>query len=107
MRRLGRVVLSAGLAALAAGPASAQWVRLQRCAGAIPCSIPFGVRYSPDPLIASQYGFISPDAFSGRILLEPKLAVVLDRPGFSLESGDFAEQAAKRFVLAHPPPPLP
>jgi hypothetical protein len=105
MRRLRRLLLSAGLAALAASPATAQWVRLQRCAGAIPCSIPFGVRYAPDPLIAAQYGQVAPDAFAGRVSLDGKLTVELDvnRP----LSPDFAREAARRFVLAHPPPASP
>jgi hypothetical protein len=102
MRRLRRVLLSACLAALAAGPASAQWVRLQRCAGAIPCSIPFGVVYGPDPLIAAQYGRISPTGVSGRVSLDGKPTVELD---VHAVSPDFAREAARRFVIAHPPPP--
>ena len=100
------VLLAAGLAlALLAPPANAQWVRLQRCNGAIPCSIPFAVRYAPDPLIAAQFGWMSPNSFSGRIDFYPKLTVELDTPHVSLESGDFAEAASRWFVLAKPAPP--
>jgi hypothetical protein len=107
MTRLGVVVaLSVALlAVLAASPGAAQWVRLQRCNGAIPCAIPFGVRYAPDPLIAAQYGYISPTGISGRIALDGKPVVELD---LHYTLPDFArEAAAKSFVLAHTPPPLP
>jgi hypothetical protein len=104
MARLRVVVPSvAALLLLAAFSATAQWVRLQRCAGAIPCSIPFGVVYSPDPLIAAQYGYISPTGISGRIALDGKPVVELD---LHYTLPDFArEAAAKSFVLAHTPPP--
>jgi hypothetical protein len=107
MTRLRVVLLSAGLTGLsflAASAAAAQWVRLQRCSGAIPCSIPFGVRYAPDPLIASQYGLASPTAVSAHVLLEKKPTVELDTSNLSI---DFAQEAARRFVLAHPPPASP
>ena len=84
--------------------ARAQWVRLQRCEGALPCAIPFGVRYAPDPLIAAQYGRLSPNGFSGRLSFEPKLTVEIDTPRVPLESVDFAAEAARKFVLAHPNP---
>jgi hypothetical protein len=104
-----RLAVAAAVAALLGLPAAgrSQWVRLQRCQGALPCAIPFGVRYSPDPLISSQYGFISPDAFSGRITFSPELHVQLDTPGppLNLESRDFAAEAARRFILSHPRPP--
>lgn len=115
MRTRG-LILAAGFAVIAGLPAaaSAQWVRLQRCNGAIPCSIPFGVRYAPDPLIAAQFGWMSPNAFSGRIDFYPKLTVEIDTPHVSLESRDFAEAASRWFVLAKPahpkklePPPKP
>lgn len=100
------VLLAAGLAlALFESAANAQWVRLQRCNGAIPCAIPFGVRYAPDSLIAGQFGRMSPNAFSAHIDFSPKLTVEVDTPHVSLESVDFAEAAARRFVLAHPAPP--
>ncbi len=105
MRGLRRVLLFAALAASTAGPAAAQWVRLQRCGSAIPCMIPFGVRYAPDPLIGAQYGWVSPTGFSGRIALDGKPLVELDLH-YSLP--DFAREAAARaFVLAHTPPALP
>jgi hypothetical protein len=105
--RLRELALAIGLAGVVGSPsvARAQWVRLQRCNGALPCSIPFGVRYNPDPLIGSQYGFVSPNAFSGRLSFELGGPVVeLDKPGPPLEPRDFAAEAARRFLLAHPPP---
>ena len=104
MRRLALIVLSAALAACAAAPASAQWVRLQRCGSAVPCSIPFAVRYAPDPLIAAQYGRVAPSALSGRVSLEAKPTVTFDVNSFS---PDLAQEAARRFVIAHPPPAKP
>lgn len=104
--RLSKLFLALGLAGVVgSSSAGAQWVRLQRCNGALPCAIPFGVRYNPDPLIASQYGFVSPNAFSGRLSFELGGPVVeLDEPGPPLEPRDFASEAARRFLLAHPPP---
>lgn len=111
MRQLIRaaavVSLAVALAAVYASSAAAQWIRLQRCGSALPCAIPFGVRYAPDPLIASQYGHVSPNGMSGRISFWPELSVQIDQPHVSLEFGDFSEQAARRFVLAHPAPPPP
>jgi hypothetical protein len=105
--RTAKLSLAIGIVGLlgSTSNADAQWMRLQRCQGALPCAIPFGVRYGPDPLIGGQYGFVSPDVFSGRISFDPKLTIEIDTPHVSLESGDFAEKAARRFVLAHPAPP--
>lgn len=105
--RLRKLILAIGLVGVLGSPAAAsgQWVRLQRCNGALPCAIPFGVRYDPDPLVAGQYGFVSPNAFSARLDFELGRPVVhLDKPGPALESLDFAAEAARRFLLAHPPP---
>ena len=102
-----KLILAIGLVVVfgSASVARAQWVRLQRCNGALPCAIPFGVRYNPDPLIAGQYGFVSPNSFSGRLSFELGGPVVhLDKPGPTLEPRDFASEAARRFLLAHPPP---
>lgn len=106
MRAPGLLVAAGFAALLAFAPAAdAQWMRLQRCSGALPCAIPFGVRYGPDPLIGSQYGRMSPDAFSGRISFEPRLTVEFDEPRLSIEPDDFAARAAREFVLANPAPP--
>jgi hypothetical protein len=105
MRPLARVLLCAGIALLIPRPGTAQWVRLQRCNGAIPCMIPFGVRYAPDALISAQFGWPSPNSFSGRIALDGKPIVELDiQPSLP----NFAREAAARsFVLAHTPPAFP
>ena len=104
MRSLGAVALTLASTALVAAPASGQWARLQRCAGALPCAIPFAVRYSPDPLIAAQYGRAAGTAVSGRIALEKRPDVQLDTPRLSR---DPSAEAARLFLLAHPPPPKP
>jgi hypothetical protein len=107
--RLRKLVLAMGLVGVvASSTARAQWVRLQRCNGAIPCMIPFAVRYNPDPLIAAQYGYVSPNSMSGKITFEPEgPAVHLDKPLAKLKLSDFASEAARRFLLAHPPPAAP
>ena len=106
MRTRG-LVLPAGFVALLGfgSPAQAQWVRLQRCSGALPCAIPFGVRYNPDPLIAGQYGFVSPNSTSGRITFGPEgPAVHLDRPLAKLKLPDFASEASRKIQLTRPAP---
>lgn len=105
--RTRKLVLAIGLAGVLGSvcAARAQWVRLQRCNGALPCAIPFGVRYNPDPLIAGQYGYMSPNSVSGRISFEPQGPVVhLDQPGVALQFPDFASEAARRIQLARPAP---
>ena len=102
-RAVRRLPLLLGIAiGMLAAPADAQWVRLQRCSGALPCALPFGIRYDPDPLIAGQFGQASPTGISARIALDTKPTVELDKSPFI--SVDFAAEAARRFVLAHPPP---
>lgn len=104
--RLRRVVALGLVGVLGSvSAARSQWIRLQRCNGALPCAIPFGVRYDPDPLIAGQYGFVSPNGMSARFAFELGGPVLqLDKPRVSLEFPDFASEAARRFLLAHPPP---
>lgn len=102
-----KLILPAALAGViaSASDARAQWIRLQRCNGALPCAIPFGVRYNPDPLIAGQYGFVSPNGMSGRLSFEPQGPVLhLDRPRVGLKLPDFASEAARRLLLAPPAP---
>lgn len=101
--RTRKLVLAIGLVGVlgSASAARAQWMRLQRCNGALPCAIPFAVRYAPDPLIAAQYGRGAGTAVSGRISLEKRPEVELDAPRLSR---DPSEAAARRFLLAHPPP---
>lgn len=80
-------------------------MRLRRCGSALPCAIPYAVRYAPDPLLAGQFGQASPTALSGRVLVEARPAVELDRPAPS--PATISEEAARRFLLAHPPPAKP
>ncbi|MDQ5857032.1 MAG: hypothetical protein M3542_01970 [Acidobacteriota bacterium] len=103
-----KLVLAIGLVGVlgSASTARAQWVRLQRCNGAIPCMIPFAVRYNPDPLIAGQYGYMSPNSMSGRITFEPEgPAVHLDKPLAKLQLPDFASEASRRIQLMRSAPP--
>lgn len=101
MRTLRSVALALTSVGLFAAPAGGQWTRLQRCAGALPCAIPYAVRYNPDPLIAAQYGHPAGTGLSARISLEVRPEVILDGPRLSR---DPSEDAARRFLLAHPPP---
>ena len=107
IRAAAAVAATLVLAAMSPSDAGAQWIRLQRCGSALPCAVPFGVRYAPDPLMASQYGYVSPNGISGRVSFSPELSVRIDEPHVSLELADFSEQAARKFVLAHPPPAPP
>ena len=54
-RRFAKSAAFAVAGLLVGACASAQFVPLSRCRGAIPCSIPFAVTYRPDPLIAGPY----------------------------------------------------
>jgi len=96
-----RLLCAALASLLCACPLSAQWVRLQRCAGALPCSVPFGIRYAPDPLLAAHYGRMSETAVAVRVTVEKKPEVALETPPLSK---DPSEEAARRFLIAHPPP---
>ena len=95
MRRAG--LFAVGL--LVAGAARAQLVPLARCHAAYPCNLPYGLR--PADAVANL-----PDAQLGNALigvavngaLKPRLAV-------SPVSSDFAEDAARLYVLKHPLPP--
>ncbi|MGH9364561.1 MAG: hypothetical protein ACRD1B_04765 [Thermoanaerobaculia bacterium] len=98
-----RVLLVAALLC-AALPARGQFVQLSRCRAALPCALPFGIRYNPDPLIAAQYGRVSTTAVSAR--LEPGWPIqtpVIDLSRV-IESQDFAREAARLFVLRYPAP---
>ena len=65
---------------LAAPSAKAQFVHLSRCHAAYPCLIPFGLQYSPDPLIAGPYAQPSTTAVSARVELKVPLKVEIDNP---------------------------
>ena len=114
-RRLAAVFFAAGF--LAAGSASAQFVHLSRCHAAFPCSIPFGLQYSPDPLIAGPFADVPNTAVSGRIELATPLKFEVDRPidqkavdeaiRKTLEIGRTGKPAATMpagFAPAAPPP---
>ena len=65
---------------LLAPSAKAQFVHLSRCHAAYPCLIPFGLQYSPDPLIAGPYAQPSTTAVSARVELKQPLKVEIDKP---------------------------
>jgi len=81
---------------LVGGVASAQLVPLARCHAAYPCNVPYGLR--PADAVMNL-----PDAQLGNTLIgvavdgafKPRLAV-------SPVSNDFAEDAARLYVLRHP-----
>jgi len=77
-RRLAVVLFAAGL--LTAGTSSAQFVRLSRCQTAFPCSIPFGLQYNPDPLIAGPYAQVPNTAVSARVEIAAPFKFEVDRP---------------------------
>lgn len=102
MKRSALCALLGAAALAAAAPAGAQFVQLVRCQAAYPCSSPWGIRYNPDPLIAAHYGNVPTTAFSGRIdLARPYQLPALDISK-TLDSQDFARDAARIFVLTHP-----
>jgi hypothetical protein len=68
------------LGMLAAPAVKGQFVHLSRCHAAYPCLIPFGLQYSPDPLIAGPYAQPFTTAVSGRIELKTPLKVEIDKP---------------------------
>ena len=65
---------------LAAPSTKAQFVHLSRCHAAYPCLIPFGLQYSPDPLIAGPYAQPSKTGVSARVELKLPLKVEIDKP---------------------------
>jgi hypothetical protein len=96
------VLIAAALAA--ASPAEAQFVRLSRCQAALPCALPFGIQYKPDPLIAGPWTNVAQTAFSGRIdLLRPLQPPVIDLSK-EIDRQEFARDAARIFLLRHPAP---
>lgn len=98
-----RILLAA--AVLAAAPAArAQFVQLTRCQAAYPCSVPFGLRYKPDPLLAAAYGNVPNTVFSGRIDPGRLLQTPVVDLSKAVENQDFARDAARVFVLRHPAP---
>jgi len=93
MRRLA-LLAAAGL--LAAGAASAQLVPLARCQAAYPCNLPYGLR--PADAVANL-----PDARGGSALISVGVDGALKpRVIAPPVSGDFAEDAARVYVLKHP-----
>lgn len=84
--------------------ASAQFVGLSRCHSAYPCSIPFGLQYHPDPLIAAQYGQPSHTPLSARIELKFPVRLEVDRP---LDPKALDEAMRKSVEVRRPGPAAP
>jgi hypothetical protein len=106
IRRLAsRALLGAALSG-AAVAASAQFVELARCQSAMPCAIPFGLRYNPDPLSVSGFTAIPHTAFSMQIDPAKPLAPKVDLSR-ELDKQDWAREAARIFVLKYPLKPRP
>ena len=104
-RPFAPIVLGIALCGAAAA-ASAQFVELSRCQSAMPCAIPFGLRYNPDPLSVSGFTAIPHTAFSMRIDPTKPLAPKVDLSK-ELDKQDWAREAAKIFVLKYPLKPKP
>ena len=104
-RPAARVILGIALCG-AAATLSAQFVELSRCQSAMPCAIPFGLRYNPDPLSVSGFAALPRTAFSMRIDPTKPLAPKVDLSK-ALDSQDWARQAATIFVLKYPLKPKP
>ena len=104
-RALAPIALGIALSGAAAA-ASAQFVELSRCQSAMPCAIPFGLRYNPDPLSVSGFTAIPHTAFSMRIDPTKPLAPKVDLSK-ELDKQDWAREAAKIFVLKYPLKPKP
>jgi hypothetical protein len=91
--------LAAGL--LASSAAQAQFVPLSRCRAAYPCSIPFGLQYRPDPLIAAQYGGAGNTAMVARVELRPPFVPRIEtRVPPDIKAID---EAVRNFLATHPP----
>ena len=104
MRNTPLRVLLAGAALCAASAASAQFVQLTRCQSAYPCSLPVGLLYKPEPLIAGAYGNVPGSAGAFSLKIDPSRPFqvpVLDLSRV-VENQDFARDAARIFVLHHP-----
>lgn len=108
--RLSRLALVTFGAPFLAAEADAQFVGLRHCRSAIPCSVPFAVRYRPDPLIAAQYGEVT-SAVSAHVALEKEAAPKVDRRP-TPDSEKAVEASVKLFLQKHPSlektrPPVP
>jgi hypothetical protein len=91
-----RAALLAVVGLLAAGAAGAQLVPLARCQAAYPCNLPYGLR--PADAVANL-----PDARGGSTLMSVGINGALKpRVIAPPVSGDFAEDAARLYVLKHP-----
>jgi hypothetical protein len=101
-RTLAFAIVLVGLSV--AGTAKAQFVALSQCHSAYPCSIPFGLQYHPDPLIAAQYGQPSHTPLSARIELKFPLRLEVDRP---LDQKALDEAMRKGIEVARPGPSAP
>jgi len=82
----------------------AQFVSLSRCHSAYPCSIPFGLQYRPDPLIAGPYGQPGHTPLSGHIELRLPLKIEIDRP---LDQKALDEAMRKGVEVQRPGPAAP
>lgn len=106
MKSVRLPILLAVAAFVAAPGARAQFVQLSRCQAAYPCSLPIGLLYNPEPLIAGAYGNVPGSAGAFSLKIDPNnllLGPVLDLSKV-VEHQDFAGDAARIFLLRYPPP---
>jgi hypothetical protein len=92
---------------LAADAAVAQFVPITHCAAAFPCSIPYGVRYNPDPLVLGPYAAPANGAISFRTTLDARPTITIDiRP----RDNTPVDAAVRTFLQQYPvtkPAPTP
>jgi hypothetical protein len=106
MRTVPSRVLLAAAALSVAPSARAQFVQLTRCQSAYPCSLPIGLLYKPEPIIAGAYGNVPSGAGLFSLKIDPSKPLqvpVLDLSKV-VENQDFARDAARIFVLRYPAP---
>jgi hypothetical protein len=88
--------------------ARAQFVQLTRCQSAYPCSLPIGLLYKPEPIIAGAYGNVPSGAGLFSLKVDPSMPLqvpVLDLSKVvENQDQDFARNAARIFVLRYPAP---
>jgi hypothetical protein len=63
---------------LTADAALTQFVPMDRCGAAFPCSIPYGVQYAPDPLLMGPFAAPANSAISFRTTLDARPTITID-----------------------------
>ena len=89
---------------LAADAALAQFVPIKSCGSAFPCSIPYGIRYNPDPLVVGPYAVPTNSGLSFRTTLDARPTITIDiRP----RDNTPIDAAVRTFLQQYPATPKP